>query len=102
MGKEMKLQKGIVAEIKKQKQFEKEQQDLHRKYDQIGQETVIIEKNNMVKFFVRTCIGIVKAMCAILLLLLAAIGLMTLVYPEIRSEFLFTVQKIFNEIQLMI
>lgn len=41
----------------------------------------------MIKFFIQTVIATIKVVATISILVLAAIGLLTVVYPELRNPF---------------
>ena len=63
---------------------------------------MIVEKNNMIKFFIRVIGGVIRIAATIIILLLAAIGLLTLLYPEIRVELVAVLQDIYNQIRMML
>lgn len=48
---------------------------------------IVVEKTNMIKFFIQTVIATIKVVATISILVLAAIGLLTVVYPELRNPF---------------
>lgn len=97
-----KLKNGIMDDILKEKEEQQKQEDLRKKYQVDGKEVVIVEKNNMVKFFLRVLDGIIRIAATIIILLLAAIGLLTLLYPEIRVELLTVLQEIYRQIKIML
>lgn len=100
-----KFKTGLVEEIKKEKEEGERQEFLHRKYRnrvKDGKEVVIVEKNNMVKFFARMFVGMIRTVCRAVILVLAAIGLAALVYPEIRRQFLLVLVQVFGQLQVMI
>ena len=97
-----KLRKGIVEEIKKEKEFAESQEHLKNKYGIQEQEVVVVEKNNIYKFTVKTVIALIKWIASAILLALAAIGLMTLVYPVIRESFLQVLKDLYMQLQMLI
>lgn len=98
----MKLKKGIVQDIKKEKEFEESQEQLKNKYGIKEQEVVVVEKSNIYKFTINTVGGLIKLAATAALLVLAAVGLMTLVYPDIRTEFLQVIKSIYKQLQLLL
>lgn len=68
-----------------------EQEALKEKYE-IEDDVVIKETDNMGKFLIRTFSSVIRLCASILLAALAAIGLTTLAYPDVRAA-LFTVIK---------
>ena len=82
-----KFQNGFVSKIEEKKIFEEKQNDLKEKYNINAQDVIIVEKNNVIKFFVKVMISFIKTVATISILVLAAIGLLTVVYPEVRNPF---------------
>lgn len=92
-----KYRKSIVGDIEEKRQFEREQEALKQKY-QLDTEKIVVEKSNMVKFAVRTFTGLIRITATILLFILAALGLMTLIYPVPREELLKVLHTIYLQI----
>lgn len=90
------FKKGLVEEVKKEKAFEADQTRLKDKYN-IKEDVVVVEKNNVYKFTVKVVIGTIKTIATITLLVLATIGLLTLVYPETRNVFLEVLQQLYKQ-----
>ena len=80
-----KFKKTIVPDIQAKHEFEREQEELKQKH-QLETDKIIIEKNNMVKFTVNTVKDGIRLLATILVFVLAAIGLIGLIYPEPRQE----------------
>ena len=77
----------LSERIKKENAKEKEQIRLKKKH-QIDQENVVVvEKSNTYKFTIKTIISFIKLIATVTLLILAVIGLTTLVYPTLIQEF---------------
>ena len=69
----------------KQEEREKEHQEsLKERYD-IEEDVVVVEKNNTIKFLLKTMIGGARLIIAILVFILALIGLTALIYPLQKS-----------------
>lgn len=94
-----KLKKEVIKEIRKEKEFEQEQERLKDKYQIEKPEVVVVETSNMYKFTVNAVSSLVRLIATIILLILAAIGLMTLLYPGIRAEFLMVINDLIEQIR---
>ena len=69
-----------------------------KKKHQIDQENVVVvEKSNTYKFTIKTIISFIKLIATVTLLILAVIGLTTLVYPTLRQEFLTIFLDVFDQ-----
>lgn len=86
----------LSERIKKENAKEKEQIRLKKKH-QIDQENVVVEKSNTYKFTIKTIISFIKLIATVTLLILAVIGLTTLVYPTLRQEFLTIFLDVFDQ-----
>ena len=99
MEKVSKYKKGLVGEIKAEKKFEKKQSELKEKYNlDVPNDIVVVEKTNAYKFTVNTLAAIIKKAATICLLILAAMGLMTLIYPDVRKAFVEVVNELINQL----
>lgn len=91
-----KYKKELVSKIVEEQKFQKKQSKLKEKYG-LSDNVVIIEKDNMIKFLFRLVESTIQKMATIILLILAIIGLFTLLYPEIRNAFLEIVNQILQQ-----
>lgn len=91
-----------IEQMEKEEAFSREQGRLHRKHDDIDPDTVIVEKSNTVKFTLTFLRSVVKTVAAAMLILLAAIGLIALIYPDVRAELVQVAIETFDEIRGMI
>jgi len=82
----MKYKQNLVSGIKKEIAFEKEQEILKEKHHIENPNIVVIEKN-FFKLFLHTGSRVIRLTATILLLVLAAIGLTTIIYPTLRNDF---------------
>lgn len=82
-----KFNRQLVSEIKREKEQELQQKRLREKYS-VQDDVMIIEKNNTVKFFVRTTGSVIKVAAGIIIFLLTVIGIAALIFPESRNELL--------------
>lgn len=89
----------IAARIKEEEAFKNDQKRLKEKHKFDQDNIVVVEKSNIYKFTIKTFIGLVRLLASIIILTLAVIGLATLVYPEIRNEFLIILQDVLLQIK---
>ena len=95
-----KFGKGLVNDIKAERQKAEEQQKLRGKYN-VDQNYVVVEKSNTGKFIINLFIRLIK-IATIPILLLAAIGLYTLLYPEIRQPFFEILKETHQQLQVLV
>lgn len=91
-----------IDEIKKDKAFKEEQRELHQKHEHIDEDKVIVEKNVAVKATLTFTENIAKAIIGVILILLATVGILTLLYPETRSAFLTLLDSMLKQIKTLI
>lgn len=77
---------------------ENEQKRLKEKHSIEDKNIIVVEKNNIFKFTVKTVILLIKAITGIALLCLAAIGIFTLLYSDLRQVFISILSEIFNSL----
>ncbi|MCI9565619.1 MAG: hypothetical protein HFG30_06385 [Eubacterium sp.] len=82
-----KFNRQIVTEIKKEKEQELQQKRLREKYN-VSDDVVIVEKDNTIKFFVRTTGNVIKIVVGIIIFFLTVVGIAALIFPESRNELL--------------
>lgn len=87
-----------MSQIKEQQEFEKQQKELKRKHRIDEKNVIVVEKSNMTKFLIRTIGNVVRISATILILILASIGLTTLLYPQIRNELLIILHQIIEQL----
>lgn len=81
-----KYKTGLVQEYEEKQEYEKHQADLRKKHQIENEDVVVVEKDDKVKFFIRLGISFIKTSAAICITILAAFGIMALIYPDIREE----------------
>lgn len=95
------FKKGLVGEIKEEIKFEKEQEDLKEKYKlDVPNDVVVVEKSNVYKFTVKMFVTLVKTIATICLLVLASIGIITLIYPESRAAYTNVMNEILQQLSV--
>lgn len=98
---EVRLKRGLFKEVEEKRQEEQRQKELREKHD-IEDGVVVVEKTNGIKFTIRLLIGMIKTVMAICMIGLCAVGIISLIYPNIRIEFLTVIGKILQEAREMI
>ena len=91
-----------VSKQKEDKKRQEEQQKLKDKHNIKDNNVVVVEKANMTKFTVKMLIRFVKLIATICLLILAAIGLTTLIFPETREAFTGIFHQVITDTETMI
>ena len=81
------IKNGLMRQVEKERDEEEKQKKLHEKYkkEAIPEQAVIIEKNNMGKFMVKTVGSCLRIMAQITIFILAVCGLIALIYPQSRE-----------------
>mgnify|MGYP003199142239 FL=1 len=93
---EIKLKKGLVREVEEKIQKEKNQEALRKKYN-IEEDIIVVEKSNTIKFLIKLFISFCKTVFVIIVTLLGTIGSLTLIYSNIRVEFLIVIERIISQ-----
>lgn len=97
-----KFKNGFAKEAKEALKQEAEQKQLQEKHGIQDNNTLIVEKNNLFKFCIRCFTKIVKIFVTAGIFLLASVGLMSLIYPDVREELMKVLIAIQKEITTMI
>lgn len=92
----------FTSEIKEEKAFNKKQDRLHEKYEEIDEDKVIVETSNMTKFLLSFLKALLKTVIGIVVIILTTIGILTLIYPDSRAELFNIITGILNDIKMMI
>lgn len=79
-----KFKNQLVEQMKQEEREKEHQESLKERYD-IEEDVVVVEKTNTIKFLLKTMIGGAQLIIAILVFVLALIGLTALIYPDSRS-----------------
>ncbi len=98
----MKYKTGLMAEIREENEFAALQQSLKKKHHIDDEDVIIVEKKSLGKFLIRLFLSGVKLTATTALILMAAAGILTLVYPDTRSEFFNVLLNIFSETRNLI
>lgn len=85
---------------------QKEKQDNLKSQYGIEKDVFVIEKKSSVAQTVKAILSfsltVLRIIATILLVLLAIIGLMAIIYPEIRQELILAIRQIISEVSHMI
>ena len=79
-----KFKNQLVEQMKQEEKEKEHQESLKERYD-IEEDVVVVERTNTIKFLLKTMIGGTRLIIAILVFILALIGLTALIYPDSRS-----------------
>lgn len=77
--------KKFMEALEEQQEFEKKQKKLHDKHEITDENIVVVEKNNMIKFSVRSIASAIRLIAVFIMLFLAVTGLICIIYPETRK-----------------
>ena len=79
-----KYKKGFTAEYNQRIQQQTEENRIKEKHHITDENIVVVEKSNTLKFIIRILVLFLKTAAWITLIILAAVGILCLVYPETR------------------
>ena len=91
-----KFKKGFVREFNESRRQELEEIKIRQKHNISDEKVVVIEKSNTVKFLFKVFLNGIKTAAWITLIILAAVGMMCLIYPETRTGFFKIISEIFT------
>lgn len=85
-----------------EREYTADQARLHEKHDQVPEDAVIVEKSTAVRSTFSFLEWMLQAAAGVLLIVLAAVGIITLLYPDVRSAFFIVLQEMISEVKSMI
>lgn len=97
-----KFKKTFVSAAKADMEKEKEQKRLRKKHHIEDEGLLIVERDNLLKFFVRCLASTIRIGATIFLFLLVAMGLVAIVYPEVREVLFRVLDQIGQEFLAML
>lgn len=83
--------KNIKNKIEREQKSKEEQRKLHKKYKEVDGDIVIKEKGNLIEYVLRTTANIALA-------ILAAIGLLAIIYKEPRMELISVIKETIKQL----
>lgn len=95
----MKYKSGMIKEHEEKLEWQEHQEELKEKHNIEDDNVVVVEKDDKIKFFIRLLISFMKIIFTIVFIILAAIGVFCLIYPNTRDQFFINIVEI--EMQLM-
>lgn len=98
----MALKNGLLKQAKEEKKNIQQQIHMHEKYHIQDENKIVVEKNNMLKFFIKSIASVIRIACWIVLIVLAAVGLMALIHPDMRAILIQNMYSIFSEIRNLV
>lgn len=102
MGKKAnKFKTGFAAAARKELEREEEQKRLHEKHNIADENMLIVEKDNTFKFTVRMAGRLIRFVATVIVLVLATLGIISLLYPEVRMELFRVLMSIYDQARNM-
>ena len=95
-----KFKKKLVGDIRQEQETAIQQESLRQQHGIQDKNVIVVEKSNMVKFMIRQLSAIIKFVATTMILVLAAIGLLSIIYPNIRSELLTVLLQYYDSLKL--
>lgn len=92
--------KQLIKKFKAVEEEKHEQEELKAKHN-IEADVYVVEKNNTFKFLLRGTFTLLRIASSVVLIILAAVGILSLIYPETRRELIIVVTDIFNNLMSM-
>lgn len=89
-------EKALIEKLKEEEASELQQIKLKEKHGIEDENVVVVEKFSMTKFLIRTMILLVKTIISVVILALAAFGLIALLYDAPREETFTIIQNGFK------
>ena len=88
--------------VRQEQDFRQEQQKLHEQYENVEEDTVIIETPNTVKYLLLYLRLLGKTIFGATVILFTSAGIMTLLYPDSRQAFLVVLQQVIENIKVLL
>lgn len=91
--------KKLVRDIEEHIEDERKQEALHVKYHEDDKNVRIVEKNNVGKFIVRVIGVCIRVLASVAIVVLAAIGIIALIYPQTRTALMTVKDQLMEQLQ---
>lgn len=92
------IKTGLIKQIQQEREEQQHQEALRKQHGIEDENVVVVEKKSMMKFLIRLFIGLIKTIASIAGIILAGIGIMTLIYPDIRNEFMAVLLAVIDDV----
>jgi len=79
--------------VKEDKAYQQKQELLRKKHGLQNKNVVVVEKNNTIKFLVKTLAAVIRLVATVAILSFAVLGLVAIVYPSPRLELLYILNE---------
>lgn len=100
---ELKLKKGLVKQVEEKHEERRHQEELRKKHNlDVPDDVVVVEKSNTVKFLIRFLEAAIRIIFSVVGIILMALGIIALIYPDIRVHLIYTLQNIGAETMSML
>lgn len=90
--------KRFMEALEEEEEREKEQERLHVKHKIADENVVVVEKSNMLIFSIKSISAAIRIGATLILLILAATGLLCIVYPETRQALLRVMEQLVGQV----
>lgn len=97
-----KFKTGFAAAAREELEKEEEQKRLREKHNISDENTLVVEKDNTFKFTVRMLGRFIRFIATVSLLVLATVGIISLLYPEVRAELMEVLFGIYEQARGMV
>lgn len=97
-----KYKKKLVEEIIREKNEKRKQDQLREKYHVEEENIMVVETTNVYKFTMNLIASLVRIICSIFIFILAALGLLALIYPAPRIALYDVLMGILNQFNFLI
>lgn len=94
--KKSKFQTSFAKKAKNDIAYQEEQKRIKAKYNIADENIKVVEKSNLVKFLIRNFIRLTKTIFAVIIIILAACGLIALLYPGPHKELMLIFKEAYD------
>lgn len=92
------IKNGLMKQVRQEIEEEQHQEALRKQHGIEDENVVVVEKKSMMKFLIRLFIGFIKTIASIAGIILAGTGIMTLIYPDVRNEFIAVLLAVIDDV----
>lgn len=96
--KKSRFQTAFARKVKNNLAYQEEQKRIKSKYNITDENIKVIEKSNTIKFLLKHLIRFIKTMLTVIIIILAACGLIALLYPGPHKELMIIFKEAYDTI----
>lgn len=96
--KKSRFQTAFARKVKNNLAYQEEQRRIKSKYNITDENIKVIEKSNTIKFLLKHLIRFIKTMLTVIIIILAACGLIALLYPGPHKELMIIFKEAYDTI----